>query len=497
MTLLPRPDPSVLAVRTDIHLHPDPSRVFARLFIPGQEDYGATQSRASAVLDRVLELDDFEVARALADVQMRFVDRHHDIDYWLDLHAHRVAARLDAPVRLSDDRWKLIGAYFTHEFSVEGAALTNPSVVPHVDQTGLAAGELRFAMSVRCIGEGHRSSIGFRTGVIDLLGNVRIEPAGGNLDVGLHSEGRLRHRAFLGLLESMDDFGENARYVLHQLGEVFTRSELEEQINRLLHDRDTYRNAEITAQHFRGIADRTYSVSFSERSGLSERIIWPHSPAEWRGMEDARFVKFDDPELGSVYFATYTAFDGVDISQQLLSTRDFLTFHVTPASGRAARGKGLAIFPRKIDGHYFALSRADRETNAITYSDHLEYWDDAVDIQIPRRAWEVVQLGNCGSPIETADGWLVLTHAVGPMRTYCISAILLDRDDPTKVIGSLDTPLLAPTELERDGYVPNVVYSCGALRHENLLLLPFGIADQSVGIAVADLDDVLDQMTPT
>lgn len=497
MTLLPRPDPSVIAVRTGIHLRPDPSRVFARLFIPGQEDFGATQSRASAVLDRVLELSDTEVEQALADVQMRFIDRHHDIDYWFDLHAHRVATRLDAPIRLSDDRWKLIGAYFTHEFSVEGAALTNPSVVKHIDQSGLEPGQMRFVMSVRCIGEGHRSSIGFRTGIIDLMGNVSIDDPGPNLDTGLHAEGRLRHRAFLGLLESMDDFGENARYVMHQLGDVFTRSELEEQINRLLHDRDTYRNAEVTARHFHDIADRTYSVSFSERSDLSERIIWPHSPAEWRGMEDARFVLFDDPQLGPVYFATYTAFDGVDISQQLLSTRDFLTFHATPASGRAARGKGLALFPRRIGGRFVALSRADRETNSISVSDHLEYWDESIDIQLPRRAWEAVQLGNCGSPIETAAGWLVLTHAVGPMRTYCMSAILLDRDDPTRVIATLDDPLLAPTELEQDGYVPNVVYSCGSLRHENLLLLPFGIADQTIGVAVADLDDLLDRMTPT
>jgi predicted GH43/DUF377 family glycosyl hydrolase len=212
-------------------------------------------------------------------------------------------------------------------------------------------------------------------------------------------------------------------------------------------------------------------------------------------MEDARFVEFDDPDLGKIYFATYTAFDGVDINQQLLSTRDFLQFEITPVSGEAARGKGLAIFPRKVDGRFAALSRADRETNSIAFSHHLEYWDDAVEVQLPMRHWEVVQLGNCGSPIETAAGWLVLTHAVGPMRTYCISAILLDRDDPLRVIGSLDTPLLVPSEFERDGYVPNVVYSCGALKHENNLLLPFGIADQSIGIAVADLDDLLDRLS--
>ena len=495
MTVHSHPDPTALAVRTGIHLRADPSRVFARLFVPGQEDFGATQSRTSAVLDRILSLSEDEVRRALNDVVLRFSERHDDLDLWLESHAHRVATRLDVPTHFSDDRWKLIGAYFTHEFSVEGAALTNPSVVRHPDQTGVPDGSLRFVMSVRGIGEGHRSSIGFRTGTIDEFGNVSVEEAGDDLDVGMHSEGKLRHIVFLGLLEMLGDFGENARYVLHSLDGVFSRSEMEEQINRLLHDHETYRNADLTAQHLRSIADRAYSVSFSADSLISERVLWPHAMAEWRGMEDARFVEFDDPDLGRIYFATYTAFDGVDINQQLLSTRDFLQFEITPVSGEAARGKGLAIFPRKIDGRFAALSRADRETNSISFSHHLEYWDDAIEVQLPMRHWEVVQLGNCGSPIETAAGWLVLTHAVGPMRTYCISAILLDRDDPLRVIGSLDTPLLVPSEFERDGYVPNVVYSCGALKHEHNLLLPFGIADQSIGIAVANLDDLLDRLT--
>jgi predicted GH43/DUF377 family glycosyl hydrolase len=377
---------------------------------------------------------------------------------------------------------------------VEGAALTNPSVVRHPDQTDVERGWCRFAMSARCIGEGHRSSIGFRTGVVSDLGDVVMDPVASDIDVGLHSEGYLRDVAFRGLLESMGDLGENAQRVLHQLGDVFHPSDLEEQLNRLVHDRDTYRNTEVTAHHFRQIADRSYSVSFSADSHLSERVIWPQAQAEWRGMEDARFVEFDDPEMGRIYFATYTAFDGVDVAQQLLSTRDFLTFEITPVSGAAARGKGLAIFPRKVGGRFAALSRADRETNSITFSDHLEYWNESTAIQLPRRSWEVIQLGNCGSPIETSAGWLVMTHAVGPMRTYCISALLLDRHDPERVIGSLGTPLLVPSELEQDGYVPNVVYSCGSMRFENTLLIPFGIADQSIGVATAELDRVLDRL---
>lgn len=487
-----------LARRTSIHVRPDPTRVVARLFVAGQEDFGAKQSRTSLVVDRVLALSEEEVRVALNDVRMRFGDRHNDLPYWLDLHAHRVANRVEPGVHLSEERWKLIGAFFTHEFSVEGAALCNPSIVPHPDQSNLATGSLRFVMSVRGVGEGHRSSIGFRTGEVDAEGHVVLDTPLSHLVTGFRTDCSLRQMAFFGLLQAVDDFGENARFVLDQLPDEFTVSDLEEQLTRLMHDRDTYRDAETTVHHFRAIAERSYAVSFPPETHVSERILWPHANAEWRGMEDARFVHFVDPSRSPQhheYMATYTAFDGTNISQQLLRTSDFETFTTYPISGDAARGKGLAIFPRRIDGQYAALSRADHESNSIAFSDHVEYWSHGHLLQTPSRPWEIIQLGNCGSPIETEAGWLVLTHGVGAMRTYHISALLLDLHDPMRVIGSLDSPLLSPSEGERDGYVPNVVYSCGSLLHGKTLVLPFGIADNSIGIATASIDEVLNRLT--
>ncbi len=498
MTISGDSDSHGLARRTSIHLTPDPTRVVARLFVAGQEDYGSKQSRTSLVVDRVLALSEDDVRRALEDVTARFGDRHNDLPYWLDLHAHRVASRVEPGAHLTEERWKLIGAFFTHEFSVEGAALCNPSIVLHPDQSNLAHGNVRFIMSVRGVGEGHRSSIGFRTGEITASGDVCLHTAHSHLVTGFRTDSYLRQMAFFGLLQAVDDFGENAKFVLDQLPEEFTVSELEEQLTRLLHDRDTYRDAEATVHHFRAIAERSYAVSFPPETDVSERILWPHASAEWRGMEDARFVQFhqknasiDHPD----YFATYTAFDGTNISQQLLHTHDFETFTTYPMAGAAARGKGMALFPRKVGGQYVALSRADHESNSIAYSDHIEYWSRSHLLQTPARPWEIIQLGNCGSPIETEAGWLVLTHGVGAMRTYHISALLLDKDDPMRIIGSLDEPLLSPSEAERDGYVPNVVYSCGSLLHEKHLVLPFGIADNSIGVATANIDDVLNRLT--
>ena len=490
--------PPPLARRTSHHLRPDPSRVLSMMFVAGYDDFGSKQSRTSMVINRVLALSDDEVKETLREVLDRFSHRHPEFHLSLDNHAHRVANRIKPDVHISDERWRLIGAFFTHEFSVEGASLSNPSVVLHPDQRDVPEGAARWVMSVRCIGEGHRSSIGFRTGIVGPNGFVTVDPPGAHLSAGLHEESQLEYMSFVGLLGTLDDFGENAKYVLEGLGSTFSVSELEHRLNLLLHDRDTYRGAEISVEHFRAIADRNYCVAFPHESQLSERVLWPRAAAEWRGMEDARFTRFLHDANGDTnvtYYATYTAFDGINISQQILRTDDFTTFDVSPLAGPAASGKGLAIFPRRIDGRYVALSRADHETNSIAFSHHLEYWEDRALLQSPARPWELIQLGNCGAPIETEAGWLVLTHGVGPMRTYAISAMLLDLDDPLRVIGTLDAPLLSPAETERNGYVPNVVYSCGSLLHGQTLMIPFGIADESIGIATADIDVLLDHLT--
>lgn len=474
---------------------PDNRRVISRLFVAGQEDFGSTQSRATQVLDRVLALSEEEVVAALDDVYNRFVERHEDLTKEFESHAHRMANRVQPGIVLSEERWRLIGAIFTHEFSVESSALTNPSMVMHPNQDDLDNGSARFIMSVRGIGEGHRSSIGFRSGVVSEDGEIDVDPPGDHPVIGTHWEPLLQQSNFRGLLEEMDDMGENAGFILRQLGETFTLTDLNDVLYRFLDSRDSFRNADVTVHHFRMIAERNYSVTFPAEKDVSERVLWPVSYAEWRGMEDARFVRFTEEDGSSKYLATYTAFDGVGISQQLLSTDDFLVFETHPIAGSAARGKGMAFFPRRIGGMFAAMSRADHETNSIAFSDHLDYWSASITMQVPARPWELIQLGNSGSPLETEAGWLLMTHGVGPMRTYCISAMLLDLDDPTRIIGCLDEPLLTPRGDERDGYVPNVVYSCGSMVHHNNLVIPYGISDQHIGFGVVQLPDLLERLT--
>ena len=486
--------PAPLARRLTNRLSPDSRRVISRLFVAGQEDFGVTQSRTSMVIDRVLSLTEEEVRAALDDVFERFVGRHEEIKRELDVHAHRVANRVAVGSMLSEERWRLIGAYFTHEFSIEGASLTNPSMVIHPDQEGVAVGAARFVMSVRGIGEGHRSSIGFRTGVIDALGTLAIDEPGPHPAIGTHWEPLLEQQNFMGLLYEMDDLRENSHYVLSQLGNSFTLKELNDVLHKIMDDHDTFRNADQTVHHFHLIAERNYCITFPVERQISERVLWPISNAESRGMEDARFVHFTNDDGTTEYFATYTAFDGVNISQQLLCTRDFGAFETHPISGKAAHGKGLAIFPKKIGGMYFAMSRSDHESNSIATTEHLQHWEQSVPVITPMRPWELIQLGNCGSPIETEAGWVVLTHGVGPMRTYSISASLLDRNDPYRVIGMLQEPLIAPQAQDRDGYVPNVVYSCGGMLHEKLLVIPFGVSDQAIGFATVEMDELLNHL---
>ena len=490
----PELGPPSLARRQELRLHPDPSRITVKLFVAGQEDFGPTQSRTSAVIRRVMSLSESEVKESLAAVERDFGDRHTDFDQWLDINAHRALHRVDPKVALSEDRWRLIGACFTHEFAVEGAALCNPSAVLHPDQSGLPGDTARFLMSVRCIGEGHRSSIGFRTGTIDRHGDVAVDRPLQCLATGAISEAVLAKAGFRGLLKEEFNFGENARAVLSNLRDTFTQSDLEEQLNVLLHDRDTFRNVEETMHHFRDLAERSYLITFPAGTNQSERLLWPHAEAESRGMEDMRLTSFTESDGSPTYFGTYTAFDGLNIAQQGIQTDDFSRFRAFPISGPAANGKGLAMFPRRIGNMYAALVRPDFESNHIAFSSTVEYWETSTTLQVPARPWEVIQLGNCGAPIATEAGWLVITHAVGPFRTYYLSAMLLDRDDPQRVIGTLDRPLLSPTRRDRDGYVPNVVYSCGSMVHGDHLMVPFGIADNSIGFATAELNEVLDRL---
>ena len=486
---------SISARRSPVHIAADKSRVVTRLFVPGHEGFDQQESRSSTVLQRVLELSDEEVQRSYEDVWARFEGRHRGLTETFLRHADELSDRLD-DLQLSPTRRLLLGATFTSEYAVEGAALLNPSMVMHPDQTGVGLGELRFIMSVRGIGDGHSSSIGFRTGTIAKSGAVTFDPRPTFASTGRRDRPMLDADIFKEELRRLHRGGDDADYVLGHLGSTFTGPELEGRLRLLEDHASTRTQAKRTVGLMRKIAERSYSIHFEDGTPVSEHVLLPAMSAESKGMEDARFVRFSEDDGSVTYFASYTAYNGSDIGQQLLKTTDFSHFTSSPMVGVAAANKGLALFPRRIGDRFAALSRSDRESNTIVFSESPSRWEDALPCQAPTRSWEVVQLGNCGSPIETDAGWLVLTHGVGPMRTYSIGAILLELEDPTRVIGRLPEPLLSPAPDEQDGYVPNVVYSCGALLHAGTLVLPYGISDCAIGVATVRLDELLASLTP-
>jgi predicted GH43/DUF377 family glycosyl hydrolase len=348
-------------------------------------------------------------------------------------------------------------------------------------------------VSVRQIGEGHRSSVGFRTGLVDEHGDVTIDAPEPYTVAGSVGASNLDARAFGGIALRRNDRSA-IEWVLDGLPACFTAAELEARLGKLEAQQDTRRNVAGTISRVRALATRTYTATFPPTSALTERVLYPAVAVESNGIEDARFVRFVDDDGAISYRATCTAFDGRNIVQQLLVTADFLTFDASPLLGSAAANKGMALFPRRIGGRFAALVRHDGFTNAIAFTDDVHQWPTAVPFEAPTSAWEIIQVGNCGPPIETEAGWLVLTHGVGPMRTYSIGAWLLDLDDPTTVIATLPQPLLTPQADEQDGYVPNVVYSCGALVHGANLVVPFGISDQSISVATVPLTSILEAM---
>jgi predicted GH43/DUF377 family glycosyl hydrolase len=484
-----------LVQRSGQRIHADPSRVITQLFVPGQEGFDQQESRTTVVLARLMALDDDEVTQAYDDVVTRFDGRHRHLADTFLRHADVLSDRLDPESNVSPIRRLLIGATFTSEYAIEGAALCNPSIVVHPDQSGLPESSIRFVMSVRSIGEGHRSSVGFRTGTIDGDSDVSFDAAPTFAITGRHAAATLDAAVFKGELKRLQGNGGDADYVFRTLGKRFTMAELDGRLKKLEGQLATRKQARRIIGIIRNIAERTYSTQFEPDSSLDERVLLPAMAAESRGMEDARFVQFREEDGTVTYYATYTAYNGSDIGEQLLETSDFCTFTSAPIVGAAAANKGLALFPRRINGRYVALSRSDRESNAIAFSDNLRHWKESFRCQLPVRAWEVLQLGNCGSPIETEAGWLVLTHGVGPMRTYNIGALLLDLNDPTRIVGQLRDPLLSPLPEEQDGYVPNVVYSCGAMLHGETLVIPYGIGDSAISVATVPLKALLAELT--
>ena len=484
-------DASRLARRSPVRIAADRSRVVTRLFVPGQQGFDHQESRSSAVLRRLLALGDDEVERSYEDVLARFSGRHRALANTFLHHADELSDRLDPESQLSPIRRLLLGATFTSEYALEGAALCNPSMVLHPDQTRVSPGGARFIMSVRAIGEGHNSSIGFRTGTVTGGGDVDFDPTPTFATKGQRDAAMLDVDTFRTELLRLDGDGDDADYVLAHLQPRFTGPQMEARLKILEGRAATRSQAGRTVGLIREIAERSYSVRFESATPVSERVLLPAMGAESGGMEDARFVRFTDDDSSVTYYATYTAYDGSNICQQLLETKDFESFTSSPMVGAAATNKGLALFPRRINDRFVALSRCDRESNTIAFSRSPRHWGDPLSCQTPTESWEVLQLGNCGSPIETDSGWLALTHGVGPMRTYHIGAILLDLDDPTRIIGRLREPLLSPTHDEQDGYVPNVVYSCGALLHAGTLVIPYGVGDSAIGVATVPVDELL------
>ncbi|HZP59817.1 MAG TPA: glycoside hydrolase family 130 protein [Opitutaceae bacterium] len=477
--------------RSGIVLRPESSRVFFRPFdMPNRE-------RLIRVLARVMTLPEEAVRVETERMLSAFADRHLHLREYLLRRFAEVEHELITDQPASENRRLLIGAYLTLEYSMEAAALFNPSVVPHPNQSGVPKDSLRLVLSLRATGEGHLSSIVFRTALIDGDGQISVTPptrfaAAAAPYPNTSFEKRLfaRKLAELGLL---DEF---ASSVLDELDETFTLEQLRPAVDRgLRRGRFSARDRlQHTASGILALAQSNYELRFDPATRLSERVIFPNTPAERRGIEDARWVAFREEEGGTTYYATYSAYDGNIVLPQIVETADFLNFRINTLNGPEIRNKGMALFPRKLNGRYAMISRQDGENLFIMFSELLHFWYEKRLLLRPTEPWEFIQLGNCGSPIETEEGWLVLTHGVGAMRRYVLGAILLDRDDPTRVIGRLREPLLTPSESEREGYVPNVVYSCGGLVHAGRLLIPYAMSDQSTSFATLSLGELLAEL---
>jgi predicted GH43/DUF377 family glycosyl hydrolase len=478
--------------RKAIKIIGDTSRVITRLHIPDK------RYRIPKLIQRIMRLPDTAAEKLIAQIMADFSGRHEDIGHIFERHLNAVKKYLPPDTVLSAVQRSLIGAYFTKEYSIESAALFNPSIVAHPDQSHLNNGSLRFIMSLRATGEGHISSIVFRSGVLDRRNKFLFDPISDFVETpDLQLDPVYKRNPFQLKLNEMGASDAITTHILNQLPHDFTYNALLEKIGTLrekpLFPKDLQNRA---FEVMWWLANSNYEVGFHPDHRISERVIFPVSRNESKGIEDARFVQFSDDRQESTYYATYTAYNGHTILPQLIETKDFIKFNIVTLNGKAIKNKGMALFPRKIGGRYAMLSRQDGENNHVMFSDNIHFWQKSQIIQEPVHPWEFIQIGNCGSPLETSEGWIVLTHGVGPMRQYCIGAILLDLENPSKIIARLDEPLLAPHEKEREGYVPNVVYSCGAIIHNNELIIPYAMSDINSGIATVAVDALLKCMRP-
>jgi predicted GH43/DUF377 family glycosyl hydrolase len=482
--------------RQAVLIEPDASRVIIKPFEPVTSRSPGYEARMKGLIRRIVGLTDEESHSILKCVFVEFKDRHRNLEGAFKLSYERVKKFMPSGHEPSEVKRMLVGSYFTCEYSLEAAALFNPSIVPHYDQSGLEPGVLRFIMSLRATGEGHISSIEFRTGVIGKDGTVSLDAVGRFVTTpAVNPDPLFTASVFFSKLEDGDRRSASMREIVASLPSKLTRSLLASKLARL-----KKRAAKLSAAQSRAVdrldslLELNYEIDFSEQFPLSERAIFPVSSYEVNGIEDARFVRFTNDDGVVTYYGTYTAYDGKTIMPLLLETIDFIRFRVNSLSGEAAKNKGMALFPRKFDGKYAMVSRHDAENLYIAFSDNVYRWKNPSPLMQPASYWEFTQVGNCGSPIETEKGWLLLTHGVGPVRRYCIGAILLDLDNPAKVIGRLKTPLIAPDDTEREGYVPNVVYTCGAIEHNGSLIIPYAMSDRATRFANVSVAEILENM---
>ena len=467
---------------------PDRSRVLLRPFYPGRKDI------MERIVAHVLTLSESEAKALLHQVLSEFENRHEHVQLFLQRQFNRVQKLLALDKKISAVRQALIGSYFTHEYSPEAAALFNPSIVLHPDQSKLPKGSIRFILSLRATGEGHISSITFRTGIINSNNRITMLPVVPFVTTPAIVPNTVYEKAlFTRKLKEAGLHDQFCDRVVNRLAETFLLDDLRailESEREACSTLDAI--ADRAAQGILMLAESNFEVCFHTSSHVSQRILFPAVPSQSNGIEDARFVKFTDDDTEEViYYATYTAYDGKIILPQLIETKDFLHFKFITLNGPAARNKGMALFPRKINGKYAMLSRQDDENILLMFSDNIHFWQSPEVILKPAEPWELMKIGTCGSPIETKAGWLVLSHGVGPMRKYCLSAFLLDLHDPRIVIGRLKEPLLSPNESEREGYVPNVVYTCGSIIHGKELIIPYAISDYSSTFASVSVEDLL------
>lgn len=454
------------------------------------------KERTINLVNRVMTMDEQLVTLTLEQTLRDFARRHRNIMQVFLKHSINLCKTIEEMginfSDLSEDRRMLLGSYSTMEYSIESAAFFNPSMMEDFDQSHLNVGEKRVIISFRATGEGHISSMVFRRAILNASNDLQLMPVGDYIDMAEVTHKKRYHKGrFMSKLAEMQIAEEHSTTIMDELPDQFDYHELKASMNKLLRNDPISGDRRTALEEMTWLADSFYDVGFKRDSALSERVIFPVSDSESRGIEDARFVRFTEDDGSQKVFATYTAYNGHTILPMLLSTENFYRFRIMPLHGDGAKNKGLALFPRRIKGKYAMLARIDGVNNYLMYSDRNTVWNNPKIIQEPKYPWEFTQVGNCGSPIWTEEGWLILTHGVGPMRRYCIGASLLDLDDPSKEIGRLSEPLLAPMEDERDGYVPNVVYSCGSIIQNDKLILPYAVSDYSSTYGVVDMNELL------